>query len=65
MQKYPANDITLELAPGSPLSELQCELYRDIERVYEKYRGKTSLRVYILGYEEPPNIPRRKRKKSA
>lgn len=60
--KNPPSDITLELAAGSPLSKHQVELQQDIQKVYEKHRRNTSLRVYVLGYEKRPNTHRRKKK---
>ena len=60
--KDPPSDITIELSPDSPLSEDQLKLYLEIERLLNRprYRNKASLRVYVLGYEKPPKVPRRR-----
>lgn len=62
--KDPPSDITIELSPGSPLSEIQLEIYRHIRNLLDKpkYRDKASLRVYVLGYEKPPKVPRARNK---
>jgi hypothetical protein len=68
--KDPPCDVNIEFSSGSPLSKRQLELYEDIREVYRRYRGETSLRVYYVGCDEPPNLPwrrntpgRKKRKK--
>jgi hypothetical protein len=53
----------LELATDSPLSELQLQLYRDIQRLHARYQRETSLRVYVLGCGRPPKVPGRKKRK--
>lgn len=59
--KQPPSDIMLELAPDSPLTASQLALYDDIRKLYARYRAEASLRIYVLGYGKPRNLPPRKK----
>jgi hypothetical protein len=59
--KQPPSDITLELDPDSPLTASQLALYDDIRKLYAKYSAESSLRIYVLGYGKPRNLPPRKK----